>query len=115
MYRDNEESGIKILDIDDDESDLDGHEEPEDDEKRSISSESSISYSEVISEFQMRQKQIHKQSADFEIWRLFQVDDQNLKDIEHSDELLEMLTTTEIEGMPSFLLFIIFKVYLINI
>lgn len=100
MYRDNQESGIKILDIDDDESDSDGHDDAEDDEKRSISSESSISYSEVKSEFQMRQKQ----STDFEIWRLFQVDDQNLKDIDYSDELLELLTTTEIEGKPPCLL-----------
>lgn len=101
MYRDIPESGLKILDIDDDDSDCDDQDEPDDDEKRSISSECSISYDEVKTEFHIRQKHIHKQSTDFEIWRLFQVDDQNLKDIEHADTLLESLTNNEIDGKPN--------------
>lgn len=99
MYRDNPESGMKILDIDEYDSDCDGQvDDPDDDEKRSISSECSISYDEVKTEFHMRQKHIHKQSTDLEIWRLFEVDDQNAKDIEYADTLLELLTNNEIDS-----------------
>lgn len=98
MYRDNLESGMQILDIDDDESDSDHEADAEDDEKRSISSECSICNDEVKTELQIRQKQIHKQSTDLEIWRSFEVDSQSMKDIDHADTLLELLTTTAIDG-----------------
>lgn len=102
MYRDNNESGMTILDIDDDESDTDHEVEPEDDEKRSISSECSICYDEVKTELQVRQKQIHKQSTDLEIWQLFEVDSQSLRDIDNADTLLELLTATDIDGRSKF-------------
>lgn len=99
MYRDNVENGMTILDIDDDESESDHEDdEPEDDEKRSISSECSIYFDEVKTDFQVRPKQLHQHSADLEIWRLFEVDRQSLKDIDDADTLLDLLTTTEIEG-----------------
>lgn len=45
-------------------------------------------------ESQMRQKQFNSQfDSDFEIWRLFQVDNQNTEDILNANEILQQLNT----------------------
>lgn len=93
MHRENREKEVILVVDDEDVSDCG----EDDDSKRSISSESTC-YDEVKVEYQMRQKQMHKQSTDFDIWRLFQVDDQNMKDIPNSESILEILSTNGLDG-----------------
>lgn len=81
-------------DSDDDE---DGDGDDDDDEKRSISSEST-SCGEFKKESVSLQKNGAQQSADFEIWRLFQVDDQNMKDIPNSEAILNTLMACDLNG-----------------
>lgn len=78
------------------------------DDKRSISSESTCC-NEVKTEFHLRQKQFSSQStADFEIWRLFQNDDQNMKEIPDADKILNELTSQKVENRKENLKFWLF-------
>lgn len=81
---------------DDNESDCDDDDEDEDN-NRSISSEST-SCGEFNKESMMLRKSCEQASADFEIWRLFQVDDQNMKDITNSEAVLSILTACDSNG-----------------
>lgn len=65
----------------------------DDDDKRSISSESTC-----IGETLKIQSNVPQQSADFEIWRLFQVDDQNMRDIPNAETILNNLMSADIDG-----------------
>lgn len=102
MRRESEENVIIMLnddnegnsDVDDDD---DNDDDDDDDDKRSISSESTCS-GEIKKEAFMLQKKNQEQSADFEIWRLFQVDDQNMKDIPNSDAILNVLRACNLNG-----------------
>lgn len=73
----------------------------DDDDKRS---ESISSESTCCGDFKDETLKLHsnnniqEQSADFEIWRLFQVDDQNMKDIPNAEAILNALTSTEMDG-----------------
>lgn len=89
-----EKEAILMVD-DDNESDCDDDED--DDDKRSISSESTCC-GEIKNETFKLQNHIQQQSADFEIWRLFQVDDQNMKDIPNAEAILNMLTSVDFDG-----------------
>lgn len=91
-----EKESILMVDDDDNVSEFvdDDDEEDEDDD---ISSESTC-----CGDFKKETLKLHsnlqQQSADFEIWRLFQVDDQNMKDIPNADVILNKLTSTDIDG-----------------
>lgn len=90
-----------ILMVDDDiegECDYNDDIDNDDDDKASISSESTCS-SEMKKDTLVLQKNIQEQSADLEIWRLFQVDDQNMKDIPNSDVILNILTACNLNGI----------------
>lgn len=80
----------------DDDNELDCDDD-EDDDKRSISSESTCC-GDITTDTIKHLNSIQQQSADFEIWRLFQVDDHNMKDIPNSDAILNILTTVDSEG-----------------
>lgn len=84
-------------DNDSDDDDEDDNCDDDDDEKRSISSEST-SCGEFKKESISLQKNGTQQSADFEIWRLFQVDDQNMKDIPNSEAILNTLMACDLNG-----------------
>lgn len=94
-----------ILMVDDDiegecdyDDDIDDDIDDDDDDKGSISSESTCS-SDMKKDALVLQKNIQEQSADLEIWRLFQVDDQNMKDIPNSDAILNILTACNLNGI----------------
>lgn len=101
MRRDREsQENEAILMVDDDnESDCDnaGDDDDDDDGNRSISSEST-SCGEFKKESIMLRKNCEQESADFEIWRLFQVDDQNMKDIPNAEAVLSTLTACDSNG-----------------
>lgn len=87
-----------IVMIDDDiEGDCDEDDDDDDDDNRSISSENTCSGA-TKKETQILQKKLQEQSADYEIWHLFQVDDQNLKDIPNSEAILNLLTACNLNG-----------------
>lgn len=86
----------KMLTIDSDDRDCDCN----DDDKRSISSESTCCDG-AKAELQMRQKQFHFQSTDFEIWRLFEIDNQSMKDVPNAEKLLDILTLGNLDGKLS--------------
>lgn len=90
-----EKDSILMADYDN-ESDCDDDDD-DDDGKRSISSESTCC-GEIRSEKKKIQSRIQPQSCDFEIWRLFQVDDQNMKDIPNSETVLSLLTSSDNDG-----------------
>lgn len=73
----------------------------EDDDERSISSESTC-----CGEIKMETLKLHnnnrQQSSDFEIWRLFQVDDQNMNDIPNAEAIMNILTSADLDGKISF-------------
>ncbi|XP_031618662.1 transient receptor potential channel pyrexia [Contarinia nasturtii] len=69
----------------------------EDDDKRSISSESTCC-GNIKTETLKHLNNAQQQSCDFEIWRLFQVDDHNMKDIPNSDAILNILASTDLDG-----------------
>lgn len=77
--------------------DSDSDDDDEDDDKRSISSESTC-FGEIKKETLALHKQMHQQSADFEIWRLFQVDDQNMREIPNAETILNALTAADSDG-----------------
>lgn len=83
----------KMLMVDDDDTECDCNDE----EKRSISSESTCCDG-AKAELQMRSKQFHFQSTDFEIWRLFEIDGQAMKDIENAEKVLDFLTVEKLDG-----------------
>lgn len=68
-----------------------------DDDNRSISSEST-SCGEFKKESLILRKTCVQESADLEIWRLFQVDDQNMKDIPNAEAALSTLTACDLSG-----------------
>lgn len=69
----------------------------DDDDKGSISSESTCR-GEINHETLKLHNHIQQQSSELEIWRLFQVDDQNMKEIPNSDAILNMLTAVDFDG-----------------
>lgn len=91
-----EKEAIFMVD-DDNDNDSDCDEDDDEDEKRSISSEST-SCGEFKKESLMLQKNCIQQSADLEIWRLFQVDNQNMKDIPNSETILNTLMACDLNG-----------------
>lgn len=85
-----EKEAILMVDDDNDNESDDDVDDDDDDEKRSISSEST-SCGEFKKETLRLQKNLAQQSSDYEIWRLFQVDNQNMKDIPNADAIIEIL------------------------
>lgn len=73
------------------------------DEKRSISSENTCydGYGGIKSDFQPEQKKFTlSHQSDIEIWRLFQVNDQNMQDIPNADKILNDLFSKNVECEP---------------
>lgn len=94
--RESQEKEAILMVDDDNESDCED-EEDDDDNNRSISSEST-SCGEFKKESLMLRKNGEQESADLEIWRLFQVDDQNLKEIPNAEAVLSTLTACEMNS-----------------
>lgn len=94
-----EKESVFMVDYDNetDYDDNDDDDDEDDDDKRSISSESTCC-GEIKSEKKKIHNHIQQESCDFEIWRLFQVDDQNMKDIPNSEAILEILTSIDYDG-----------------
>lgn len=92
-----EKEAILMVDDDDDDDDDDNDCENADDDNRSISSEST-SCGEFKKESLMLRKNCEQESADLEIWRLFQVDAQNMKDIPNAEAVLSTLTACDLNG-----------------
>lgn len=102
MQRDSQDSEM-ILMADEDESDCVGFYD-DDDEKRSISSESTCygGYDDMKSDFQPGQKPFTlSNQSDIKVWRSFQVNDQNMQDIPNADKILKDLSSTNVESEPS--------------
>lgn len=100
MQRDNQDSEL-ILMGDEDESEYVGS--YDEDEKRSISSESTCygGYNDMKSDFQPEPKPFTLSNpSDIEIWRLFQVSDQNTDDIPNADKILNDLSSKNVECEP---------------
>lgn len=89
-----EKEAILMVDYD---NETDCDDDDDDDDKRSISSESTCC-GEIKTEKKKIHNRIQEQSCDFEIWRLFQVDDQNMKDIPNSEVILSILTSIDSDG-----------------
>lgn len=92
-----EKEAILMVDDDDDDDDDNDCGNAEDDDNRSISSEST-SCGEFKKESVMLRKNCEQESADLEIWRLFQVDAQNMKDIPNAEAVLSALTAYDLNG-----------------
>lgn len=101
MQRDSQDSEF-ILMADEDESEFIGS--YDEDEKRSISSESTCygGYDVIKSNFQSPEQKPFTlfNQADTEIWRLFQVSDQNMQDIPNADKILNDLSSKNAESEP---------------
>lgn len=89
-----------ILMVDDDDEEGYPSDCGNEDDNRSISSESS-SCGEFKKESLMLRKNCEQESADLEIWRLFQVDAQNMKDIPNAEAVLSTLTACDLNGKLS--------------
>lgn len=92
-----EKEAILMVEDDDNVMMLSDCDDGEDDDNRSISSEST-SCGEFKRESVMLRKNCVQESADFEIWRLFQVDDQNMKEIPNAEAILSTLTACDLNG-----------------
>lgn len=104
MQRDIQDSEL-MLRADEDESECVGSydDDDDDDAKRSISSESTCygGYEDIRSDFQPEQKPVTlSNQSDNEIWRSFQVSDQNMKDIPNADKILNDLSSKNAECEP---------------
>lgn len=96
--RESEEKEAILMVDDDNESDcVDADDDDDDENNRSISSEST-SCGEFKKESLILRKNGEQESADFEIWRLFQVDNQNMKEIPNAEAVLSILTDCDMNG-----------------
>lgn len=93
--RESQEKEAILMVDDDDDDDNDCENAEDDDDNRSISSEST-SCGEFKKESVMLRKNCEQESADLEIWRLFQVDAQNMKDIPNAEAVLSTLTAYDL-------------------
>ncbi|XP_055322540.1 transient receptor potential channel pyrexia isoform X2 [Sitodiplosis mosellana] len=106
MRRDRELSSQEkesiLIDDDDNVSECVDDDEVDDDEddkrSESITSESTCCGDFKNETLKLHSNNIQQQSADFEIWRLFQVDDQNMKDIPNAEAILNSLTSADMDG-----------------
>lgn len=101
MQRNSQDSAF-ILIADEDESEFLGS--YDEDEKRSISSESTCygGYDVLKTDFQPAEQKPFTlfNQADTELWRLFQVSDQNIQDIPNADKILNDLSSKNAESEP---------------
>lgn len=97
-FSNHERESILMVDDDDNLSECVDDDDDEDDDKRSISSESTCCGEFKNETLKLNHSHMQQQSTDFEIWRLFQVDDQNMRDIPNAEAILDSLTTADMNG-----------------
>lgn len=73
----------------------------DEDDQKSISSESSC-FDGLPTESPLRHKKFKSQSNDFDIWRMFQIDDHILKDLPNGEKILDALTADKWDGEFAF-------------